>query len=102
MLGQVLKILKLYLFSLIYKKLNNWAPKQPHLPPTTNYSSAHNKTRVDVISDKKSRSLPTWVEDMHIDLTQRLVVLPRAIAPKGVDLVPHRHSSMVDSPWPSF
>lgn len=47
-------------------------------------------------------SPPTCVEDMHINLTECLVVLPGAVASKGVHLVPHRHSSMVDSPRPSF
>lgn len=45
---------------------------------------------------------PTCVEDMYINLPERLVILPGAVAPKGVHLVAHRHGSMVDSPRPSF
>lgn len=44
----------------------------------------------------------TCVEDVHINLTKCLIVLPGAVASKGVHLVTHCHSSMVDSPWPSF
>lgn len=47
-------------------------------------------------------SPPTSVEDMHVNLTERLVVLPRAVAPKGVHLVAHRHRSVVDPAGPAF
>lgn len=39
---------------------------------------------------------------MHIDLTERLVVLPRAVAPKGEHLVAHRHRSVVDPAGPAL
>lgn len=45
---------------------------------------------------------PTGIKDMHINLTKCLIVLPGAVASKGVHLVTHGHSSMVDSPRPSF
>ena len=44
----------------------------------------------------------TSVEHMHVNLSERLVVLPGAVAPKGVHFVSNRHSSMVDSPRSSF
>lgn len=39
---------------------------------------------------------------MHINLPESLIVLPGAVTPKGVHLMANRHSSMVDSPRPSF
>lgn len=39
---------------------------------------------------------------MYINLTERLVILPRAVAPKGVHLVAHRHRSVVDPAGPAF
>lgn len=39
---------------------------------------------------------------MHINLPKSLIVLPGAVTPKGVHLVANCHSSMVDSPRPSF
>lgn len=39
---------------------------------------------------------------MHIDLTERLVILSRAVAPKGVDLVAHRHRCVVDPAGPAL
>lgn len=45
---------------------------------------------------------PTCIENMHINLPKCLIVLPGAVASKGVHLVTHGHSSMVDSPRPSF
>lgn len=61
------------------------------------------KYLINTNPDYNSRHFPpTCVEDMYIDLTERLVVLPRAVAPKGVHLVAHCHRSVVDPAGPAL
>lgn len=44
----------------------------------------------------------TCVENVDVDLPQGLIVLPGAVATKGIDLVPHSHGRVVHPPWPTF
>lgn len=39
---------------------------------------------------------------MYVDLTERLVILPGAVAPKGVHPVAHGHRSVVDPAGPAL
>ncbi len=84
--------------------MNNWIPTTAALTDTWKQEIISMPKHPQPMGpfDIYAHSPPTCVEDMHVNLTECLVVLPGAVASKGVHLVPHRHSSMVDSPRPSF
>lgn len=44
----------------------------------------------------------TCVEHVDVDLPQGLIVLSRAVATEGIDLVAHSHGRVVHPPWPPF